>query len=240
MKITADIRALAQEQAGGRCECLGANCRNHRGGARCKRGLRGDQWKVYWRTEKGGTARENIDAWCLDCFQNNFAVPTSSVTLLFPDIVDYAVLTDADRRKAITLMAVFHEAAGRVAKEHTGRLAKTGADGVCLEFAKSISALQAARALKGRFHEDARRLSLPTPELCSGIHCGEVTRSRDGELFGDAVGIASQVKGVAEAGQIVLTGSVVDQLDDKMDLEDLGEHRIADVSEPLRCWAVRY
>jgi class 3 adenylate cyclase len=240
MKITPELRAHAQEQAGNRCECLGANCRHHRGGARCKRGLRGDQWKVYWRTEKGGTARDNIDAWCLDCFQNNFAVPTSAVTLLFPEIVDYAVLTDADRRKAITLMAVFHEAADRVAKEHAGRLSKTETDEVFLEFEKSLYALRAARALKERFHEDARRLSLPTPELCSGIHCGEVTRSRDGELFGDAVGIASGVKGVARAGQIVLTGSVVAQLDDGMDLEDLGEQSIADVPEPLRCWAVRY
>ena len=98
MKITQDVRAFAMEQAGRRCECTGANCRHHLSGARCKRGLRGDQWKVFWRTEDGGLNRENIQAWCLECFANNFEVPREQVALLATEIFGYARLLEEDRR----------------------------------------------------------------------------------------------------------------------------------------------
>ena len=239
VRITEEVRAHARDQAEGRCECRGASCRHHRGGARCKRGLRGDQWKVYWRSEGEGTARGNIDAWCLECFENNFTVPTDTVTILRSDIFGYAGLAGADQRKALTLMSVLRDAAERVARENQGRLLRTVTDEVWIEFTKSPSAVDAARELQPRFHETARKLNLPTPGLCSGIHRGKVTRSRNGDLFGDTVTIASRVKGIADAGQIVLSGSVVDQLDQRIDLEDLGDRPLEDLSEPLRCWAVR-
>ena len=237
--ITEEVRARAREQAEARCECQGANCRHHRRGARCKRGLRGDQWKVYWRSESGGVARRNIDAWCLGCFESNFTVPTHAVTILRSDIFGYASLASDDQRKALTLMSVLRDAAERVASESQGRLLKTVTDEVWFEFPESPHAVDAARELQHRFHQNARKLSLPTPGLCSGIHRGEVTRSRNGDLFGDTVTIASEVKGIAEAGQIVVSGSVVDHLDRRIELEDLGDRSLRDPTEPLRCWAVR-
>jgi class 3 adenylate cyclase len=130
---------------------------------------------VYWGSESGVTVRDNIDAWCLDCFENNFTVPTSTVTILRSDIVDYAGLAGVDPRKALTLMSVFREVAARVAEEKQGQLLKTVTDEVWLEFPKSADAVEAALDLQPRFHESALKLNLPTPGLCSGIHCGEVT-----------------------------------------------------------------
>ena len=130
---------------------------------------------MYWGSESGVTVRDNIDAWCLDCFENNFTVPTSTVTILRSDIVDYAGLAGVDPRKALTLMSVFREVAARVAEEKQGQLLKTVTDEVWLEFPKSADAVEAALDLQPRFHESALKLNLPTPGLCSGIHCGEVT-----------------------------------------------------------------
>ena len=103
LKITAEVRALAIELAGRRCECTGGNCRHHRGGARCRHGLRGDEWKVYWRSEDGGASRENIEAWCLQCFENNFEVPRERVALLAADIAGFGRLLEDDYRRAIPL-----------------------------------------------------------------------------------------------------------------------------------------
>ena len=111
-------------------------------------------------------------------------------------------------------------------------------DDVLLEFEKSPDALDAARNLQDEFHESARKLNLPTPGLRSGIHYGNVERSQDGALLGDTVEIASRVQGIAEVGQIVLSGRVVDQLKDKIELEDLGERSLENVPEPVRFWAV--
>ena len=237
--ITDEVRASAREQAEGRCECQGQNCRHHRRGARCKRGLRGDQWKVYWRVESGGTARDNIEAWCLECFKNNFTVPSTTVTILRSEIFGYAGLADDDQRKAITLMSVFLDAAARVAESKRGRMLKTAADEAGSEFVRSADAVDAALELEPRFHESALKLGLPTPPLCSGIHCGEVTRTRTGDLMGDALTVASQVKSMAAAGQIVLSESTVSQLGRRIDLEEIKHPGLNGAAEPLPCWAVR-
>lgn len=75
MRITEKMRRDALARAGRRCECRSGNCRHHRKGGRCKHGLRDDQWKIYWRTERGRDKPWNIEAWCLVCFDNNFEVP---------------------------------------------------------------------------------------------------------------------------------------------------------------------
>lgn len=75
MRITDKMRQEALARAGRRCECQGGNCKHHRKGGRCKHGLRDDQWKIYWRTEAGGSNPKNLAAWCLECFSNNFTIP---------------------------------------------------------------------------------------------------------------------------------------------------------------------
>jgi class 3 adenylate cyclase len=162
---------------------------------------------------------------------------TSTATILFSDLVGYTSLTGEDQAKALTLMSVFHKAADRVARENSGRLVKTVADEVMLEFKRAQRAVDAARELQDEFHEAARKLDLPTPELSTGTHYGEVVRSDDGDLIGDTVNIASRVQGVAAPGQIVLSQAVADQLEG-VELEDLGEQRLKNVPEPVRCWAV--
>ncbi len=48
-----------------------------------------------------------------------------------------------------------------------------------------------------------------------------MAKRRDGDLFGDAVNIASRLQGVAEPDQIIVSQAVADQLD--ADLEELDE-----------------
>lgn len=48
-----------------------------------------------------------------------------------------------------------------------------------------------------------------------------MAKRRDGDLFGDAVNIASRLQGVAEPDQIMVSQAVADQLD--ADLEELDE-----------------
>jgi len=134
---------------------------------------------------------------------------------------------------------VLRDAADTVASQNRGRRMNSGADDVQLEFANTQYAVAAARALHDRFRELACKLNLPTPELCTGIHSGEVTRSRDGDLFGETLGLVSVVRRFAGPGEIVLSDSVVDQLGTKIEVEDLGERAVDEVPERLRCWSLR-
>jgi len=220
VRITQEVRAFAMEQAGRRCECTGNNCRHHLRGARCKRGLRGDAWKVFWRTEEGGANRGNIEAWCLDCFSGNFEAPRETVALLASDIFAYARLMEDDRRKAVTLKSVLRDAAERAASQLGGRLVFDRLDDdILLELASSRVAVDAARALCGGFREIALRLDLPIPELCGAIHVGEVTRWRNGLLAGDAVEIMTSMRSIVRVGQFVVTGPAAEPLAGTVELE---------------------
>jgi class 3 adenylate cyclase len=184
--------------------------------------LRGDDWKVFWRTEGGGATRDNIEAWCLECFANNFDVPRETIALLASDIAGYAGLMAEDRRKAITLKSVLRDAADRAAKKHRGRVVLDRLDDdVLVEFPTSRDAVEAARSLCSGFQDIAVRLDLRVPELCGAIHCGEVTRWRNGLLAGDTVDITAAVPGVAGVGQILLTEPAAATLMGAVELEQV-------------------
>lgn len=227
------------EQAGKRCECTGGDCRHHLKGMRCKRGLRGDQWKVYWRSETGGLTRANIEAWCLDCFDNNFDVPRESVALLVTDIVGYAELLAEDRRRAITLKSVLRDAADKAASDFRGRTVfDRFDDDVLMEFPSSSDAVDAMRGLRVGFEEIARRLELPVPDLCGAIHYGEVIRWRNGMLVGDTVEVITSVRCLAGLRQLVLTESAAAPLKGRLVLEPVSPD--PDVTLPVEgIWTLK-
>lgn len=240
MKITQEVRAAALERAGRRCECTGSNCRHHLRAARCKRGLRSDEWKVFWRTEAGGATRDNLEAWCLECFANNFEVPRETVALLASDIVGYARLMEEDSWRAITLKSALRDAAKGVARQHHGRVVLDRRDDdVLVEFGTSREAVEAARGLRSAFQEIALRLDLPAPELRAAIHCGEVTRWRNGFLAGDTVEVTTRFRGIAGAGQIVLTGPAAAPLKGSVELEPVAEDAANGLPPVGEVWALR-
>ncbi|MFC1574731.1 adenylate/guanylate cyclase domain-containing protein, partial [Gemmatimonadota bacterium] len=84
---------------------------------------------------------------------------------------------------------------------------KTVADEALLVFEDATRAMIAASELQGDFGEETQKLGLPTPELRTGIHHGAVTRSHDGDVFGEAVNLASKIHTGAEPGQVVLSAA---------------------------------
>jgi hypothetical protein len=239
MKITQELRAFALEQAGRRCECTGSNCRHHLSGARCRHGLREDDWKVFWHSEDGGATRENLEAWCLECFDNNFDAPRETVALLSVDISDYPKLIEENRRQAITLKSVLRDSAGRVADDNKGRMVLDRVDDdILVEFPKGRNAVNAAKSLYPGFRDLAGRLKLPVPEIRGAIHCGEVTRWRNGLLVGDAVDVASSLASRADAGQIVVTGSAVPLIKIGIHLEPVAEGPLDELPSIQEIWAM--
>ena len=66
--ISESTRQALIERAGRRCECHSPECRHHRPGARCPRGLRGDEWYVMVRERGSGEKMWNLLAMCSECF----------------------------------------------------------------------------------------------------------------------------------------------------------------------------
>lgn len=76
-----------------------------------------------------------------------------------------------------------------------------------------------------------RRLSLRI-----GLHVGDVVESKDGDISGDAVNVASRVEPLAEAGGVCLTRQAYDHVKSnkfELDLQSLGLKTLKNVREPV-------
>ena len=76
-------------------------------------------------------------------------------------------------------------------------------------------------------------------EFRIGINLGDVMV--DGEqIYGDGVNIAARLQALAEAGGICISGTVYDQIKNKLGLsyEDLGEQMVKNITEPVRVWRI--
>ncbi len=63
-------------------------------------------------------------------------------------------------------------------------------------------------------------------------------RRQAGDVFGDAVNVASRLEGIAEPGQVVVSAAVKERLGEPGVLQPLGQYQLKNVAEPVECWAI--
>ena len=72
-------------------------------------------------------------------------------------------------------------------------------------------------------------------EFRIGINLGDVVEEGD-NILGDGVNIAARVQSLAEAGGICISGTVYDQIKNKLALsyDYVGEQAVKNIKEPVR------
>src|SRR5437879_8618970 len=72
-----------------------------------------------------------------------------------------------------------------------------------------------------------------------GLHVGDVIVQGD-NLFGDGVNIAARLEALAEPGGICVSGTVRDQIRDKVPyaFEDMGEQQVKNIARPVPAYAM--
>src|SRR5262249_40087397 len=77
-------------------------------------------------------------------------------------------------------------------------------------------------------------------EFRIGINVGDVMVEGE-QIYGDGVNIAARLQGLAEAGGICISGTVYDQVMNKLAFgyEYLGEQQVKNITQPVRVWRVR-
>jgi predicted ATPase len=110
--------------------------------------------------------------------------------------------------------------------QHDGVVFATGGDGFAVAFARAAQALACAansqRALR----------SAGCLPVRMAVHTGEADE-RDGDYFGPAVNRAARLMAIGHGGQ-VLVSHATRQVAGDVDLRDLGDHRLRDLSQPER------
>ena len=120
---------------------------------------------------------------------------------------------------------------GRLLARHDGVLVKTTGDGILARFAAPAQAVRGARSMV----EAAQSSGL---QLRAGLHAGEVELRGD-DIGGLAVHIASRVSAMAEAGEVLVTGTVRDLVvGSGIVFDDRGRHELKGVPGQWQVLAV--
>jgi adenylate cyclase len=125
--------------------------------------------------------------------------------------------------------------------EHRGRIVKTMGDGLLVQFGSAVDAMRCAADIQRLVTEqqakttDDRRI-----QLRIGINVGDIVV--DGEdIHGNGVNIAARLEALAEPGGICVSGSVHDQVRDKLDFsfDDTGDQQLKNIARPVRAYRIR-
>ena len=161
-------------------------------------------------------------------------------TILVADVEGYSRLMHADEEATLETLADYREIIDRLIARHDGRVFGTGGDSMLAEFASAVEAVRCALSIQQEIASrntelaDDRKLMFRI-----GINVGDVM-VRDDDLFGDGVNVAARLEGLAEPGGICLSGSVHEQIHNKLGLafDDMGEREVKNIARPIRVFKV--
>lgn len=126
-----------------------------------------------------------------------------------------------------------------IADKH-GRLVKTVGDGLLVEFASVVDAVECAIEIQNGMSD--RNSDLPEAERMDfriGINLGDVLVEGD-DIHGDGVNVAARLEGLANPGDICISRAARDQIRDKIgcQLEDMGEVEVKNIARPIRAFRI--
>ena len=161
--------------------------------------------------------------------------------ILAADVVGFSRLMEAD--EAATMAALKsrrRDVLDPLVARHQGRIFKTTGDGVLVEFASAVNAMQCAVDLQ----QGMAAANADQPEdrhfiLRIGVNLGDVMVA-GGDLYGDGVNIAARLESLADPGGILVSGTAHDYVRNKVKVgfDDLGPQSLKNIAEPVRAYRV--
>jgi predicted ATPase/class 3 adenylate cyclase len=155
-------------------------------------------------------------------------LPSGTITLLFTDIEGSTRLLEEVGERYSELLGAHRQALRESFGRHGGVEFGTEGDAVFAAFTRASDAVAAAA--------DAQRaLSAGPVRVRIGIHTGEPSVTDQGYVGLD-VHQAARIAAAGHGGQVVISDATRTLLDGEFELRDLGEHRLKDISTPVRLY----
>jgi predicted ATPase/class 3 adenylate cyclase len=167
-------------------------------------------------------------------------LPTGTVSFLFTDIEGSTRLLMEAGEEYGALLEEHRRLIGDAVKRHGGITFGTEGDAVFAVFDRAAPAIQAAadmqRALAEHEWPDGREV-----RVRAGIHSGEV-RLTDGGYVGLTIHEVARIAAAAHGGQVLVSGATRELVADArlpaVELRALGEHRLKDITHPVRVFEI--
>ena len=164
----------------------------------------------------------------------------ATATFLFTDIEGSTLLLKSHRGEYANMLADHHRLLRKAFAAHGGKEIDNQGDAFFVAFTGAKDAVLAAaacqRALAG--HSWSSGASL---QVRMGIHTGEADLTVD-RYVGLSVHRAARICAVGHGGQVLVSQTTASHLEDDEEdlpgiaLKDLGEHRLKDISRPVRLY----
>jgi adenylate cyclase len=162
--------------------------------------------------------------------------------ILAADVAGYSRLMGIDEDGTHErLQAHFRQLVHPKIAEHRGRVVKNTGDGLLAEFPSVVDAVRcAAEVQRGMIDREPMVSDERRIRFRIGVNLGDVI-AEDGDIFGDGVNVAARLEALAEPGGICVSGTVRDQVRDKLPyaLDDMGGQSVKNIARPVRVYALR-
>src|SRR5215212_1713164 len=124
--------------------------------------------------------------------------------------------------------------------EHHGKLVKTTGDGFIAIFDSPVEAVRCSIVIQQNLV--GRNASIPKHhwiEYRIGVNLGDVIIETD-DVYGDGVNVASRLEGIADPGQVYISGGIYEQIKHKLvcGYESLGDRKVKNITDPVRVYRV--
>src|SRR5882762_2570980 len=123
---------------------------------------------------------------------------------------------------------------------HHGRLVKTTGDGFIAIFDSPVEAVRCGIVIQQNMV--GRNASLPKHhwiEYRIGVNLGDVIIEAY-YIYGDGVNIATRLEGIADPGEVYISGGIYEQIKHKLvcGYESLGDRKVKNITDPVRVYRV--
>src|SRR5512139_1320818 len=162
------------------------------------------------------------------------------VAILSADVKGYSRLMGEDEEATVRTLNSYKEVMTNLIQQHRGRVVDAPGDNVLAEFGSVVDAVECAVGIQKELK--TRNADLPENrkmEFRIGVNLGDVIE--DGEqILGDGVNIAARLESLSKAGGICISGTVYDQVENKLSLEYeyLGEQAVKNIAKPVGVYRV--
>ena len=153
-------------------------------------------------------------------------------TVLCADAQGYSRLMEADEAGTLGTLRRYRTAMAGLVERHDGRIVNTWGDAVIAEFASVVEAVQCAVEIQQEISsQDSDPPHAHPMRFRIGINLGDVIVDGS-DIYGDGVNIAARLQELAEPGGVVVSGSVYDQVYNKLSLgfDCLGQRQMKNVA----------
>jgi adenylate cyclase len=161
-------------------------------------------------------------------------------TVLCADVHGYSHLMEADEAGTLGTLHRNRAAMAGLVERHDGRIVNTWGDAVIAEFASVVEAVQCAAEIQQEIsYQDSDRPNAHRMRFRIGINLGDVLVDGS-DIYGDGVNIAARLQELAEPGGVVISGSVYDQVHNKLSLgfDFLGRQQMKNIAAPVMSYRV--